>query len=74
MSTATDRTRLWRRRVKNGRVLFKVEANRFELADALVQGGFLREWDSDNRLEIRDALQRLVDMICHEARGDTSPG
>jgi len=62
MSGATRQRRLRQRR-RAGLAVFRVEANAFELADALVDAGWLQAWDSDNHAAIQAALDRAIQHL-----------
>jgi hypothetical protein len=58
--TPRQKVRAYRRRKCNGRAVFKIEAHIASLRDLLLDAGFLREWDSEDRHAIEKALQQAV--------------
>jgi hypothetical protein len=58
-----DRVRAYRERARRGRTMLRIEIDQFALAEALVMGGFLREWDMENRQEIAHAVERMIDRL-----------
>jgi hypothetical protein len=68
MSSPADRQRAHRRRERDGRAILPIEVNLFALSDALVTSGFLEEWNSDDRDEIRAALQRMIETLARMSR------
>ena len=58
-----DRMRRHRARRAAGRAILKVEVHLAELADALVEAGWLKAWDQEDRGEVRAALERLIDHL-----------
>jgi len=62
MSGAARQQRL-RQRQRAGLAIFQIEANAFELADALVVAGWLAQWDADDRTAIQVALDRAIQHL-----------
>jgi hypothetical protein len=58
----TDRVREFRARAKRNGMLVTIEVQR-DLPDALVDSGFLQEWDSENPAEIRKAIERVLAQL-----------
>ena len=61
--TGASRQRQLRKRRRDGLAVFKIEANAFELADALVVAGWLAQWDCDDRTAIEAALDRAIQHL-----------
>jgi endonuclease YncB( thermonuclease family) len=59
----TDRMRRHRERLASGRVVLPVEVHLSDLADALVEAGWLEAWDQEDRKAIRRGLERLIDHL-----------
>jgi hypothetical protein len=57
---AAERQRRSRARRRRGRVILKVEADEFELVEALMQAGRLDERDGLNRARVEQAVARLI--------------
>lgn len=62
-ASAADRMRRLRERLASGRVVLQVEVHLADLADALVEAGWLKAWDTEDRAAIRDGLERLIDHL-----------
>ena len=58
--SGASRQRQLRKRRRAGLAIFQIEANAFELADALVVAGWLEQWDADDRAAIEAALVRAI--------------
>ena len=58
---STERVQRHRARRANGRTVIRVEVSLGKLADALIDGNFLREWDAENPTAIATAFQECVD-------------
>lgn len=54
------RTRLYRDRVKRGKCIVLVEADRGQVADQLLDLGTLEEWDSESLTAIGNAFLSLA--------------
>jgi|RhiMethySRZTD1v2_1073278.scaffolds.fasta_scaffold3789369_1 hypothetical protein len=65
--SGADRLRRHRERRACGRSVFRIEAPRFDLADALTHGGFLECWDADDHAAIEAALERMVEVFIKAA-------
>jgi len=61
--TGASRQQRLRQRQRAGLAVFKIEANAFELADRLVDAGWLAEWDADDRTAIEAALDRAIQHL-----------
>lgn len=59
----TNRMRRHRERLASGRVVLPVEVRLADLADALVEAGWLEAWDQEDRKAIRRGLERLIDHL-----------
>lgn len=59
-TAASERQRRRRARQAAGVAVLKIEVPLFETADALVQAGYLAEWDADDPAAIRAALETMV--------------
>jgi len=59
--SSTPRVRECRRRKKEDLILLKrVEVPRYELADKLVEDGFLEGWDSDDPEKVCEAVAQFL--------------
>jgi len=58
--TGATRQRRLRQRQRDGLAVFRIEANAFELSDALVAAGWLAQWDADDHAAIAAALDRAI--------------
>jgi len=61
--TGADRQRRLRQRQRAGLAIFQIEASVFELSDALVDAGWLAQWDSDSHAAIQAALDRAIQHL-----------
>jgi len=61
--SGASRQRQLRQRRRDGLAVFKIEASVFELADRLVDAGWLAEWDADDRTAIEAALDRAIQHL-----------
>lgn len=61
-SRSTDRVREFRARDKRNRMLVTIEVPK-NLPDALVEAGYLQEWDTENPAEIRAAVERVLRQV-----------
>jgi endonuclease YncB( thermonuclease family) len=52
-----------RERLASGRVVLPVEVHLSDLADALVEAGWLEAWDQEDRKAIGRGLERLIDHL-----------
>jgi hypothetical protein len=59
---ATDRVREFRARAKRNVMLVTIEVPK-DLPDALLESGFLKEWDAENPQEIRKAIERVLAQL-----------
>ncbi|MGN6284780.1 MAG: hypothetical protein ACTHM2_06500 [Afipia sp.] len=59
MSTAAH-SRAYRERKRRGKRIIKIEVDHGEVADQLVEGGILGEWDSENPDAVRSALMEVL--------------
>ena len=59
---AVIRLREFRARRKRNGVLLQIEIPE-GLPDALIDAGFLKEWDSENPVEIRKAIERVLTQL-----------
>lgn len=59
----TDRMRRHRDRLASGRVVLPVEVHLTDVADALVEAGWLEAWDQEDREAIRRGLERLISHL-----------
>lgn len=57
-----DRVREFRARKKRHAMLLQIEIPE-GLPDALVESGFLREWNCENSLEIRKAVEKVLAQL-----------
>ena len=62
MSSGADRAREFRRRNRTKRFILTIEVDP-RLPDRLVDGGFLKEWSTEDRQEIRRAVERLLHIL-----------
>ena len=58
--TAAARVHRCKVRKKAGLGILRIEVQLGPLADQLAQDKFLAEWDTENRVEIEQALQRML--------------
>jgi hypothetical protein len=65
--TAAARNRAYRQRRSAGLMLLTIEVPQFELADALVDAGFLEGWDSESREAIERAVEKLLVAMIADA-------
>jgi hypothetical protein len=67
MPNSSDRSRRCRQRKRAGRGILEIEVDDLaELADMLVVGRFLEQWDSEKKTEIARATKKfLAFMIVH---------
>jgi hypothetical protein len=63
VSAAAARQRRRRERRRQGRAVLRVDVNRVDLAEALVEEGLLREWDSEDPAAIQSAVEQLLDVL-----------
>jgi hypothetical protein len=62
MSDSGDRVRAYRDRKRRGGKLMTVECPKgYELA--LVEAGFLKEWDTENEFAIARAIERVMQEL-----------
>ena len=61
--TAARRQQRHRERERQGRGLLTVEVDLYGLADVLVEHGFLRAWDADDKRAIEAAVERLINTL-----------
>jgi hypothetical protein len=59
---ATARVRAFRDRRKRHAMLITIEVPA-GLPDALVESGYLQEWDSESLMEIRKAIERVLTQL-----------
>ena len=60
--TPSEKVRNARRRKRNGRAVLNVEVDLGEVADLLVDGGYLAAWDAEDRTMIAAALQIAIEV------------
>jgi len=58
--SSAGRSREYRKRMKKGKSVFRIEANKYEVSDALVEAGFLPAWDADDKQKIEAALSKAA--------------
>lgn len=67
MSTATDRQRARRARLKAGRLVLRVEADEIGLVEMLIDHGLLDRADAEDLPRIEAAVERaLAILIAHD--------
>jgi hypothetical protein len=59
-TSAAERTRACRARLRAGKARLTVEVSIFELSDLLVDLEYLQSWDADNRKAIAGAVEKLL--------------
>ena len=59
----SDRMRRHRERLASGRVVLPVEVHLSDLADALVEAGWMEAWDQEDRKAIGRGLEWLIDHL-----------
>ena len=64
---SADRVRRHRERRRRGEAVFRVQAPAFDLADRLIEAGWLAAWDAEDRAKIEEALGRAVKHMIDEA-------
>ena len=66
---AADRAREFRARAKRNVMLVTIEVPK-DLPDALVDACFLKEWDAENPMEIRKAIEKVLADTMTELLGE----
>ena len=61
-TSAANRVREFRARQKRNGMLMTIEVPK-ELPDALVDSGFLQEWNAEDLGEIRKAIERVLTQL-----------
>jgi hypothetical protein len=58
--------RAYRQRRRQGKACLRLEVDLGELADVLVAGGFLQEWDSADKAAVERATEKLLAVLIAE--------
>ncbi len=62
-STAAERQRKYRERRRVGRRVLQIEIDDVGLSDALVEAGYLQEWDMDDPASIDAAIMVMLNDL-----------
>ena len=68
MSSAADRNKRYRARLRDGLVRLEIETDRLWLAEALAAGGYIASADQDDKQTLDAAAARLIARIIDFAR------
>lgn len=66
---AAERARRYRARRRCGRRIARIEIDAFEVADLLVEAGFLEAWDAEDPQAVDRALSLMISRLTVEANG-----
>ena len=74
MTSAAERMRRMRERAANGRAVLAVDVNLDRLVLALVDDGFLKAWDDNDRPTVEAAVARMIEAYTVDVeRRDSEP-
>src|SRR5690606_39989220 len=72
-ATAAERARRYRARRRCGRRIARIEIDAFEVADLLVEAGFLEAWDAEDPRAVDRALSLMLPRVPGEANRPRQP-